>query len=487
MRVMKCFGCDFLLLHSFQRRRGDVFRRCGLLAGALALFMSTSFIVRASPFLHAQVLVFVPAYEASQLIDPDLDIRQHAPACVWGSLTVLLSSKLYFGLRMPNPLVAKPMLAVGPIDIYRKFIDTMTEAQADAPRFSPYTQGSDFFLFAYDWRQEIASVSAPLLGEALENYARIHERKTGIPAGQTQFTIVTHSMGGLLVRTLLSEKPQWASRISRLYLVCSPNKGCVKAIDTVVVGPDSLKVYASGFPGVFLNLLPTSVDQNVTKLVGITRPSLYELLPFDDPHWHIQASGGSRRMRAQDVLRANSWETYWPSAQLEKRLFLDGWLKDIKKEGRKHIEAAEWEYCQDPGYEKLKRILSQVAAWRHVMGRLSHTNALLTRSGESSRLKVILSTGLRTPTGVVTEGSHDASRADYVYETDKAGDGTVEDARVLDDVEATSPIIERLHGVPHGGLMIDPQLLSYFTRELSDQPMVSNLGRVSVKPVPNLN
>jgi hypothetical protein len=189
-------------------------------------------------------------------------------------------------------------------------------------------------------------------------------------------------------------------------------------------------------------------------------------------------------MRAQDVLSADSWETYWPSAQLEKRLFIDGWLKDFKKEGRKHIEVAEWEYCQEPGYEKLKRILSQVAAWRHVMGRLSHTNALLTSSGEPSRLKVILSTGLRTPTGVVTEGSRDASWADYVYESDKAGDGTVEEARVLDDVEATSPIIERFHGVPHGRLMIDPQLLSYFTRELSNQPTTSNLGMVSAKSVP---
>jgi hypothetical protein len=194
MRVMKCFGFDLLLLHSFQRRTGDVLRRRGLLAGTLALLMSTGFAVRAAPFLRAQLLVFVPAYEASQLIDPDLDKRQNDPACVWGSLTVLLSSKLYFGLRMPNPLVAKPMLAVGPIDIYRKFIDTMTETHTEAPRFSPYTQGSDFFLFAYAWRQEISSVGAPLLDEALENYARIHERKTGIPAGQTKFTNLSRSV-----------------------------------------------------------------------------------------------------------------------------------------------------------------------------------------------------------------------------------------------------------------------------------------------------
>jgi hypothetical protein len=65
-----------------------------------------------------------------------------------------------------------------------------------------------------------------------------------------------------------------------------------------------------------------------------------------------------------------------------------------------------------------------------------------------------------------------------------AGDGTVEEARVLDDVAATSPFIERFHGVPHDRLMIDPQLLSFFTSELSDQPLMSNLGMVSAKSVP---
>jgi pimeloyl-ACP methyl ester carboxylesterase len=455
-------------------------RRCWL--GALTLFVSTGFTVRAAPFLHAQVLVFVPAYEASQLVDPDLNERHRGASCVWGNFDVFLSSKLYFDLRMPNPLVPKHMLTVGPIDIYRKFINSMTEAQAEAPHFSPYTQGSDFFVFAYDWRQEIASVSAPLLGEALENYARVHERLTGIPASHTRFTIVTHSMGGLVARTMLSENPEWASRISRLYLVGSPNMGCVKAIKTVVVGPDSLKAYANGFPGIFLKLLPTNVDQNVTKLVGITRPSLYELLPFDDPHWESrQANGSSERLRAEDVLSVDSWERYWPSSQLERKLFLDSWLQARKEEGRKRIEQTQWEYCQDPDYPKLKTILSQVVTWRHVMGRLSRTNSLLTRSGEASRLKVILSTGLPTPTGVVTEGSHDMSRADYIYESVKAGDGTVEEVRVLDDLEATSPTIERLHGVPHGRLMIDPQALSYFIRELSDQPMVPNGGISSSK------
>jgi hypothetical protein len=243
-----------------------------------------------------------------------------------------------------------------------------------------------------------------------------------------------------------------------------------------------LKAYATGFPGIFLNLLPTNVDQNVTKLVGISRPSLYELLPSDDPRWQSrQASGSSRRLRAEDVLSADSWENYWPSSQLERDLFLGSWLQVRKEEGRKPIEQTEWEYCQDPGYAKLKTMLSQAVTWRHVMGRLSRTNSLLTRSGEASRLRVILSSGLPTPTGVVTEGSHDKSHADYIYESASAGDGTVEEVRVLDDLEATSPTIVRLHGVPHGRLMIDPQALSYFTRELSDQPMVPNSGIPSLK------
>jgi pimeloyl-ACP methyl ester carboxylesterase len=375
---------------------------------------------------------------------------------------------------MPNPLVAKPMLAVGPIDIYRKFVATMTEPHDDAPSFSSYTQGTDFFTFTYDWRQEMATVTAPLLDQALENYARIHERATGIPARETKFILVAHSMGGLVARTLLSEKPEWASRISRLYLVGTPNAGSVKAIRTVVIGPDSLKEYARGFPGVLLNLLPTNVDQNVTKLVGITRPSLYELLPMGDPDWRAtQANGAVRSMSAEDVLKAASWEPYWPSAQLEKKLFLDGWLRDREQEGRKKIDPVDWEFCQDPGYGKLKALLSQVAAWRHVMGPLSRTESLLTRSGQSSRLRLVLSTGVKTPTGVISEGEHDAAQAYYIYDAKNDGDGTVERARVIDDLDPASPLIKRLHGVPHGRLMIDAGFLTYLTGELAHQPMVA--------------
>jgi pimeloyl-ACP methyl ester carboxylesterase len=366
------------------------------------------------------------------------------------------------------------MPAVGPIDVYRGFVERLTQSHDDEPKFVPYTLGSDFFIFAYDWRQEIATVSAPQLAKALESYARIHESKTGIPAKDTKFIIVTHSMGGLVARTLLSKNPEWANRISRLYLVGSPNLGSVKSTRTVIVGPDSIQEFATGFPGVLLNLLPTDVDQNVTKLVGITRPSLYELLPFGDPHWQRKLDDGRLHpVDESDLLNASSWERYWPSAKLEKQLFLDGWLKKREAEGRKSIDPSEWAFCQDPDYRKLKTLLSEAASWRRVMGHLSHTQALMTRPGETTRLRIILSTGLKTPSGVISTGTHDASQAYYLYDTQNDGDGTVEAVRVIDDLATNSPIIERLHGVPHGRLMIDSHFLDYFTQELAGRTLVA--------------
>jgi triacylglycerol esterase/lipase EstA (alpha/beta hydrolase family) len=189
--------------------------------------------LRADSPLHTNVLVFIPAYEGSKLYDPTLGPPGEDPVCVWGDTAAIRISKLYFALRNPNPLQAGPMLSAGPLDVYGDFIEGMTEQQ-DTPGFHPYTKDADFFTFWYDWRQEIASVTAPQLGKALEEYARIHEQKTGIPAPDTKFVIIAHSMGGLVARTFLSENPQWASRISAMYLVGTPNLGSVKSIQTLV-------------------------------------------------------------------------------------------------------------------------------------------------------------------------------------------------------------------------------------------------------------
>jgi hypothetical protein len=428
--------------------------------------------VRADPPLHSQVLVFIPAYEGSKLYDPTLNEKDDDPPCVWGSLDAIRSSKLYLALRMPNPLTTAPLISAGPINVYGDFVDGITDDHDKFPGFHPYTQDADFFIFAYDWRQEIASVTAPLLLQALESYAKVHAQKTGIPAKDTKFIIVAHSMGGLVARTFLGENPDWADRISSMYLVGTPNLGSVKAIKTLVVGPGGLKENAINFPASLLNLLPSSVNANLTKLVAITRPSLYELLPFNDPRWECVAADGSRmRIGSLDLLSVGTWQPYWPSPELERRIFLDDWLKKRQVEGRKQITLADWEFCQDPDLPQLQKILAQVRDWRLRMGSLNYTNTLLTRAGEPPRLKVVIGTGLQTPTGLITEGAHDASLARYTYEPDNDGDETVTGGSALDDLHPASDHIKLLKNVTHGKLMTDPQFLNYFYGELSGEPM----------------
>ena len=427
--------------------------------------------LRADSPLHANVLVFIPAYEGSKLYDPTLNRLGDDPVCVWGDLAAIRLSKLYFALRNPNPLTAGPMLSAGPINVYGDFIEGMTEEQ-DTPGFHAYTKDADFFTFWYDWRQEVATVTAPALAQALEQYARIHEEKTGIPAPQTKFVIVAHSMGGLVARTFLNENPQWASRISAMYLVGPPNLGSVKAIQTVVVGPGGLKENVSSFPETLLNLLPNNVDVNVTKLVAISRPSLYELLPFDDPRWECVAADGSRRrVSAQDLLTIGPWEPYWPTAQLEQKLFLNDWLKKRIAEGRKRIDLPDWEFCQDADLSKLQHILAQVREWRLRLGALSYTNTLLTAPGQDSRLHVILGSGLKTPTGIITEGLHDSATSRYTYEPGIDGDETVTTVSALDDLHAGDKNVKTLNGVSHGKLMTDQQFLDYLFQELASQPL----------------
>jgi len=421
------------------------------------------------------------------LYDPGLVKKGDDAPCVWGSVDAIRRSDLYLALRMPNPLEARPMLNAGPVDVYGRFISGMTREQDDAPHFRPYTLGADFFIFAYDWRQEIGTVTAPLLKQALEQYARIHEARTGIPAKETRFILVGHSMGGLVARTFLSENPDWADRIAKMVLIGTPNLGSVKAIKTLVVGPGGLKENVMSFPESLLNLLPNNVDVNVTKLVAISRPSLYELLPFNDPRWEcVEESGRRTRIGAPDLLRVGPWEPYWPSAELERRVFLDDWLKKRQAEGRKQIDPEDWEFCQDADFHPLQKILAQVRDWRLRMGSLSYTNTLLTRPGEPSRLKVVAGTGLKTPTGIITEGAHDSCTGRYTYTPDNDGDETVTMTSALDDLSATSANVRLLTRVTHGKLMSDRQFLDYFYGELSREEVMTGRGQstANVPPAP---
>ncbi len=133
----------------------------------------------------------------------------------------------------------------------------------------------------------------------------------------------------------------------------------------------------------------------------------------------------------------------------------------------------DWEFCQDPDLSKLQHILTQVREWRLRLGALSYTNTLLTAPGQDSRLRVIVGAGLKTPTGIITEGSHDNSTSRYTYEPGIDGDETVTTLSALDDLPATAKNVKTLTGISHGKLMTDDQFLNYLFKELATQPLAA--------------
>jgi hypothetical protein len=257
--------------------------------------------------------------------------------------------------------------------------------------------------------------------------------------------------------------------------VGTPNLGTVETIKSIVAGPGGTQEKEMGFPASFLSVFAGGVAPEVAKLVAVTQPALYEILPFQDPRWDCVAADGSRsRVAPLDILNVGTWEPYWPTGEMEKRLFLNTWLKKREAEGRKEISRPEWEFCQDPDYGQLQRLLAEVREWRLKLGSLSYTNTLLTRPGEASRLNVVLGTGLKAPTGIITEGAHDFCTTRFTFAPDNDGDGTVTGASVLDDLHPAPDNVKLVEHVTHSKLMTDRQFLDYIYRKLSSEALVGS-------------
>jgi pimeloyl-ACP methyl ester carboxylesterase len=113
--------------------------------------------------------------------------------------------------------------------------------------------------FPYDWRRPI-EVSADALDTSLEKWAG------GDP--NRKFTLVGHSMGGLVSRAYMARHPKNAEkRIKRLIMHGTPNFGATNAVDSLLNG----------------NSMMATVDklnaQNEMRQLVYCLPSVYQLLP----------------------------------------------------------------------------------------------------------------------------------------------------------------------------------------------------------------
>lgn len=158
--------------------------------------------------------------------------------------------------------------------------------------------------FPYDWRRPI-EYNADLLAARLQRWA----------AGSSQkFTLVAHSMGGLVARAFFARHPRLAEQtVRRLIQLGSPNYGSPNAIDTLLNGNSMISAADR------LN------QKNAMRDLVFNLPSIYQLLPA--PGEYLPA--GIDAPVNFNVYRAEEWglpaiqQTYLDAARRFHRLLAD--------------------------------------------------------------------------------------------------------------------------------------------------------------------
>jgi len=115
------------------------------------------------------------------------------------------------------------------------------------------------FEFPYDWRRPI-EYNAELLQRCIERWAGGNDAM--------QFSLVAHSMGGLVSRSYLARHPAQAERqVKRLIMQGTPNFGAAGAVSDLALGNSLMAIAAK------LNA------NNALHQVVLDMPSVYQLLP----------------------------------------------------------------------------------------------------------------------------------------------------------------------------------------------------------------
>ncbi len=137
-----------------------------------------------------------------------------------------------------------------------------------------YKKNEDLFFFPYDWRQDISQNAVGPLKQKIDQLASVS------PTGK--ISVIAHSQGGLIIKRLLFEMPQYEQKINKLILVGVPNLGSPKSFKVLQEG-DQLGIK-------YLKIL--GLDPEEIKRIAKNMPSVYEMLPSSEYFKHYDGYWG---------------------------------------------------------------------------------------------------------------------------------------------------------------------------------------------------
>ena len=125
-----------------------------------------------------------------------------------------------------------------------------------------YVEGTDLFVFPYDWRKSNFE-TAELLREEIEEILT--------DSAGDKVDIIAHSMGGIVAKTYLAENG--ADKIDQVIFLGTPHLGAPKTFKGLMYGDDM------GF-NTFFNLIGILNSERL-KFISQNMPAVYELLPSE--------------------------------------------------------------------------------------------------------------------------------------------------------------------------------------------------------------
>ena len=138
-----------------------------------------------------------------------------------------------------------------------KYTSHTFDGLIDSLKDNGYVEGTDLFVFPYDWRKSNI-VNAILLKDKVEEILT--------QTGGTKVDIVAHSMGGLVAKKYIAENS--ADKIGKLVFIGTPHLGAPKAFKVLMYGDDMGIRFGFSF-----------LNPNRVKTISQNMPSTFELLP----------------------------------------------------------------------------------------------------------------------------------------------------------------------------------------------------------------